>query len=119
MVVAVRNGECSFAVTDLATFYGRDTTGGAGAAPYALLGCLWQACRGGVADHRADPQCPRQAASCAALGAGGAGVALSRQIANAPTSVNQATSPEAENSEASSSVGTSAIERSMACLMHR
>jgi hypothetical protein len=45
MVVAVRNGECSFAVTDLATFYGRDTTGGAGAAPYALLWCLWQARR--------------------------------------------------------------------------
>jgi hypothetical protein len=42
MAVAVRNGECSFAVTDLATFYGRDTTVGqccaACAAPVPVAG---------------------------------------------------------------------------------
>jgi hypothetical protein len=38
-----------FAVSELASFYGRDRMVGAGVAPDAVLWRLWRACSGGMA----------------------------------------------------------------------
>jgi hypothetical protein len=56
------NGERTFAIAELASFYGRDCTVGEGAAPHALLEGLWRSRRGSVAGDGADPQCSGQTA---------------------------------------------------------
>ena len=80
------NGERRFAVTDLATFYGRDTTFGRVLPRMRCSGACGGRVGGGMAGYRADPQRPRQAAPRAALGAGGARVArgLRRAIGDPP-----------------------------------
>jgi hypothetical protein len=50
--------------------------GGAGVASDAVLRRLWRARRGGLVGDGTDPQRTRQAATCAALGARGTGIAL-------------------------------------------
>jgi hypothetical protein len=66
------NGERSFAVAELASFYGRDSTVGQVVASHALLWRLWRA-RGSrlAGGHRADPRHTCQAAPCAAARARG------------------------------------------------
>src|SRR6201994_2321140 len=63
------NGERTFAVAELATFYGRDSTVGQVFAPDAVLRRLWRACRGGLAGDRADPQRPGPSPPRGAVGA--------------------------------------------------
>ena len=65
------NGERTFAIAELASFYGRDCTAGEVCSPHALLEGLWRARRGSVAGDGSDPQCSGQAAAGAAAGAGG------------------------------------------------
>jgi hypothetical protein len=46
------NGARTFAIAELASFYGRDATVGAVLAPHALLQGLWRACRGCLTGDR-------------------------------------------------------------------
>jgi hypothetical protein len=74
------NGERTFAVAELATFYGRGYHGGAGPAPNAVFWPLWRPRGGGLAGHRTDPQRTRQTPTRAALGAGGTRIAILPRI---------------------------------------
>ena len=66
--------ERTFAVADLATFYGGQPDGGRRAAPDEMFWCLWRPCGRGVAGDGASVECPCQTAPRGAAGAGGAGV---------------------------------------------
>ena len=66
--------ERTFAVADLATFYGGRPDGGRSAAPDEVFWCLWRPCGRGVAGDGASVECPCQTAPRGAAGAGGAGV---------------------------------------------
>ncbi len=69
------DGERTFAVAELATFYGRDSARRSGVASHAMLRRLWRPRRGCLAGDRANPQCTRPTPTGAALGTGGTGVA--------------------------------------------
>jgi hypothetical protein len=66
------NGERTFAVAELATFYGRDSTVGQVLRRMRCSG----ACGGRVGAAWLDPQCPGPSPPCGAARAGGEGVAM-------------------------------------------
>ena len=65
------NGERAFAVAELGNLLRLRDHGWAGPATDAVRRHLWWPRRGGLAGHRADPQCARQTATRAASRTGG------------------------------------------------